>query len=248
MLAVGSTRRSDQLSGALVHAAAIAAVTVAADRRVSGPLGREATDDRQGRDVAVLVVGHRSLPIRGCSKRSSGPHRTAATPVDQRCRSVRLDIRSAETLRSRAPARTPMAWIRPSRAQARRASLAGRRRPMTRLVRLRRGTDAARCAGSSAACPIRPRHASPRSAPSPTDWTARFVLTELHAAGGSVTAVQLAGRCFMPVDQVAAALLDLKRAELVARRGRRWRASERAPRRRRPRPRARAPPRATTAE
>lgn len=62
---------------------------------------------------------------------------------------------------------------------------------------------------------------------SPLSWTAQIVLRELHVAGVALTAVNLAGRCFLPAKQVAAALRELHAAGLASRRGRRWQALER---------------------
>jgi DNA-binding MarR family transcriptional regulator len=58
-------------------------------------------------------------------------------------------------------------------------------------------------------------------------WVAELVLAELHALGAGATAVNLAGRCFLPSAQVTEALLELERAGLVTRRGHRWEARER---------------------
>jgi hypothetical protein len=62
---------------------------------------------------------------------------------------------------------------------------------------------------------------------SPAGWIAQLVLRELHLAEGGLTAVNLAGRCFLPARQVADGLRELQHAGLVSHRGRRWRALER---------------------
>ena len=62
---------------------------------------------------------------------------------------------------------------------------------------------------------------------SPSSWIAQIVLRELHAAQRSLTAVNLAGRCFLPARQVGDALSELQMAGLASRRGHRWRAFER---------------------
>ena len=62
---------------------------------------------------------------------------------------------------------------------------------------------------------------------SPTSWTAQLVLRKLHAADGPLTAVNLAGRCFLPSHHVVDALRELQQVGLVSRRGRRWRPLER---------------------
>ena len=62
---------------------------------------------------------------------------------------------------------------------------------------------------------------------SPGSWIAQLVLRELHAADGPLSAVNLAGRCFLPARHVGDALHELQQAGLVTHRGRRWRALER---------------------
>lgn len=62
--------------------------------------------------------------------------------------------------------------------------------------------------------------------PTPS-WIAQVVLTELHAQDRGLTAVNLAGRTFLPLRQVNDALHELHEKRLVRHRGRRWRARER---------------------
>jgi hypothetical protein len=62
---------------------------------------------------------------------------------------------------------------------------------------------------------------------SPPGWAAQLVLRELHTADGPLTAVNLAGRCFLPARHVGDALRELEQAGLASRRGRRWHALER---------------------
>ena len=69
-------------------------------------------------------------------------------------------------------------------------------------------------------------HASDNPSPY-AGWSAQLVLEELHRIGSWISPVNLAGRCFLPADQVDGVLLDLERAGLVTQRGRRWRAHER---------------------